>query len=243
MDGGVCLHGVRDSLTKLVDAAIYSEDMDVIRVLVADDHSVVRSGLKAVLAGARDMSVVGEASTGTQAVAMAERCDPDVVLMDLDMPDGDGVEATKAIVAKGSRPKVLVLTMHTEEEHLMPALHAGASGFLVKTAAERELVDAVRAVANGDIYVRQVAARVLAKGLTRKDPAQGDRERYESLSDREQSVLRLTAQGYSAPEIGAQLAISPKTVDTYKQRLQEKLGFSHRADYVRFAIRLGLLTS
>jgi DNA-binding NarL/FixJ family response regulator len=174
---------------------------------------------------------------------MAERCDPDVVLMDLDMPDGDGVEATKAIVAKGARPKVLVLTMHTEEEHLMPALQAGASGFLVKTAAERELVDAVRAVANGDIYVRQVAARVLAKGLMKKDPAQGDRERYESLSDREQSVLRLTAQGYSAPEIGAQLAISPKTVDTYKQRLQEKLGFSHRADYVRFAIRLGLLTS
>jgi DNA-binding NarL/FixJ family response regulator len=214
---------------------------DVIRVVIADDHAVVRSGLKAVLANAHDISVVGEAATGTQVVALAERCDADVVLMDLDMPDGDGLEATKMIVAKGPRPRVLVLTMHTEEEHLMPVLDAGAAGFLVKTAADRELVDAVRAVGHGDVYVRAAAARVLARGMTRKDPVKAERERYESLSDREQAVLRLTAQGYTGPEIGQQLSISPKTVDTYKQRLQEKLGFSHRADYVRLAIRLGLL--
>jgi two-component system, NarL family, response regulator NreC len=216
---------------------------DVIRVVIADDHAVVRSGLKAVLASAHDISVVGEASTGTQAVALAERCDADVVLMDLDMPDGDGLEATKAIVAKGPRPRVLILTMHTEEEHLMPVLDAGAAGFLVKTAADRELVDAVRAVGHGDVYVRQQAARVLARGMMRKDPVKAERERYESLSDREQAVLKLTAQGYTGPEIGDQLSISPKTVDTYKQRLQEKLGFSHRADYVRLAMRLGLLST
>lgn len=215
---------------------------DQIRVLLADDHTVVRSGLKAVLGGAKDMTVVGEAATGTQAIAMAERCDPDVVVMDLDMPDGDGLEATKAIVAKGPRPRVLVLTMHVEEEHLLPVLQAGAAGYLVKSAADRELVDAVRAVANGDVYVRPAAARVLAHGLTRKDPAKADRDRYESLSERERDVLRLTAQGYTAPEVGTKLAISPKTVDTYKQRINEKLGLNHRADYVRLAARLGLLT-
>jgi DNA-binding NarL/FixJ family response regulator len=214
----------------------------MIRVLLADDHTVVRSGLKAVLGAAKDIVVVGEAATGTQAMAMAERCSPDVVVMDLDMPDGDGLEATKAIVAKGPRPRVLVLTMHTEEEHLLPVLQAGAAGYLVKSAADRELVDAVRAVAHGDVYVQQSAGRVLVHGLTRKDPAKADRDRFEPLSARERDVLRFTAQGYTAPEIGSKLTISAKTVDTYKQRINEKLGLTHRADYVRLAVRLGLLT-
>src|SRR5215472_15507279 len=185
----------------------------LIRVLLADDHTVVRSGLKAVIGAAKDMVVVGEAGTGTQAAAMAERCDPDVVVMDLDMPDGDGLQATKAIVAKGPRPRVLILTMHTEEEHLLPLLQAGAAGYLLKNVADRELVDAIRAVAHGDVYVQHSASRVLVHGLTRRDPAKADRERFEGLSSREQDVLRLTAQGYTAPEIGTRLSISPKTVD------------------------------
>jgi len=214
----------------------------VIRVLLADDHTVVRSGLKAVLGSAKDMTVVGEAATGAQVAALAQRCDPDVVVMDLDMPDGNGLEATKAIVARGPRPRILILTMHTEEEHLLPVLQAGAAGYLVKSAADRELVDAVRAVAHGDVYVQHSAARVLVHGLTRKDPTKADRERYEGLSTRERDVLRLTAQGYTAPEIGIKLAISPKTVDTYKQRIQEKMSFTHRSQYVQFALKLGLLT-
>jgi DNA-binding NarL/FixJ family response regulator len=214
----------------------------LIRVLLADDHTVVRSGLKAVVGAAKDMVVVGEAATGTQAVAMAERCDPDVVVMDLDMPDGDGLQATKAIVAKAPRPRVLILTMHTEEEHLVPVLQAGAAGYLLKSVADRELVDAIRAVAHGDVYVQHSASRVLVHGLTRRDPAKADRERFEGLSAREQDVLRLTAQGYTGPEIGTKLSISPKTVDTYKQRINEKLGLSHRADYVKLAVRLNLLT-
>ena len=213
----------------------------VIRVLLADDHTVVRSGLKAVIGAAKDMVVVGEAATGTQAVAMAGRCDPDLVVMDLDMPDGDGLQATKAIVAKGPRPRVLILTMHTEEEHLLPLLQAGAAGYLLKNVADRELVDAIRAVAHGDVYVQHSASRVLVHGLTRRDPAKADRERFETLSAREQDVLRLTAQGYTGPEIATQLAISPKTVDTYKQRINEKLGLNHRADYVKLAVRLNLL--
>jgi len=214
---------------------------DLIRVVLADDHTVVRAGLKAVLGTAKDIDVVGEARDGKEAVALVERFKPDVVVMDLSMAGMDGTAATKEIVAKGLATRVLILTMHPEEDYLVPLLEAGAAGYLVKSAADRELVDAVRAVANGDLYVRPTAARVLAKGLTRKDPHQVDRERFEKLTERERDVLRLTAQGYSAPEIGERLFISPKTVDTYMQRINEKLGLSHRADYVQFALRLGLL--
>ncbi|MEP7381540.1 MAG: response regulator transcription factor [Gemmatimonadota bacterium] len=214
---------------------------DLIRVVLADDHTVVRAGLKAVLGTAKDIDVVGEAKDGREAIGLVDRFKPDVVVMDLSMAGMDGSAATKEIVAKGGDTRVLILTMHPEEDYLVPLLEAGAAGYLVKSAADRELVDAVRAVANGDVYVRPTAARVLARGLTRKDPQQMDRDRFEKLTERERDVLRLTAQGYSAPEIGERLFISPKTVDTYKQRINEKLGLSHRADYVQLALRLGIL--
>ena len=196
---------------------------DTIRVVLADDHTVVRAGLKAVLGAARDIEVIGEAKTGREAVALAERFKPDVIVMDVSMPDMDGTEATKEMIAKGLPVKVLILTMHIEEDYLIPLMEAGAAGYLVKSAADRELVDAVRAVAHGDVYVRASAARVLAK-------------------NRERDVLKFVAQGFSAPEIGEKLFISPKTVDTYKQRIHEKLGLSHRSDYVQLALKLGLLT-
>jgi two-component system, NarL family, response regulator NreC len=215
---------------------------DMIRVVLADDHAVVRAGLKAVLGGARDIEVIGEAKTGREAVALAERFKPDVIVMDLSMPELDGTAATKEIVAKGLPVKVLILTMHVEEDYLIPLMEAGAAGYLVKSAADRELIDAVRAVAHGDVYVRASAARVLAKNLTKKDPAKEERERFDKLTERERDVLKLVAQGFSAPEIGERLFISPKTVDTYKQRIQEKLGLSHRSDYVQLALKLGLLS-
>ena len=214
---------------------------DTIRVILADDHTVVRRGLKAVLGTAKDIEVIGEAKNGAEAVALAVRFKPDVVVMDLDMDEMTGIDALKEIVAKGLPCRVLVLTMHAEEEYLVPLLEAGAAGFLVKSVADRELVDAVRAVANGDMYVRQSAAHVLARRLTRKDPAQAERERFDKLTERERDVLRYVAQGFSAPEIGEKLFISPKTVDTYKQRIQEKMGLMHRSDYVQLALRLGLL--
>jgi len=214
----------------------------MIRVVLADDHNVVRAGLKAVLSAARDIQVVGEAPNGREAVAMAERLKPDVVVMDLTMPDLDGIGATKEIVQKGLQARVLVLTMHLEDDYLVPLMEAGAAGYLVKSVADRELVDAVRAVARGDMYVRPAAARVLAQNLSRRAASQTEQERFDHLTQREQNVLRLVAQGYSAPEIGKELFISPKTVDTYKQRIQEKLGIAHRADYVQFALKLGLLT-
>lgn len=216
---------------------------DVIRVLLADDHTVVRAGLKAVLSTAKDISVVSEASNGREAVALAERVKPDVLVMDLSMAELDGIGATKEIVAKRLLVRVLVLTMHAEEEYLVQALEAGASGYLVKSAADRELVDAVRAVARGDVYVQPSAGRVLARGLKRGDKTADERARYEKLTERERDVLRLVAAGYSAPEIGERLFISPKTVDTYKQRIGEKLGLTSRPDYVRFALKLGLLSA
>lgn len=211
----------------------------MISIVLADDHAVVRAGLKAVLSRAADMQVVGEARSGNEAVALAERLQPHVVVMDLDMEDGDGTAATREIVARGLRTRVLVLTMHTEDEFLTPTLEAGAAGFLVKTAADRELVDAVRAVAYGDVYVRPSAGPALLKRLAQKRSMADDHTRFEELSDREKSVLRLVAEGYSGPEIGTKLSISPKTVETYKQRINDKLGFSHRAEYIQFAVKLG----
>ena len=215
---------------------------DVIRVILVDDHAVVRAGLKAVLGSAKDIEVIGEASNGREAIAVAERLKPDVAIMDLSMPDTDGREATVEIVKKGLPTRVLVLTMHAEEEFLMAALEAGVAGYLVKSAADRDLVTAVRAVAHGDVYMGPAAGRVLAKSITAKDPAKAERERYEKLTDRERDVMRLTAEGYTAPEIGNKLFISPKTVDTYKQRIHEKMGFAHRADYVKLALRLKLMS-
>jgi DNA-binding NarL/FixJ family response regulator len=214
---------------------------DVIRVILADDHAVVRAGLKTVLSSARDITVMSEASTGREAAALADRYKPDVVVMDLVMPDTDGVEATRQIVASGSA-KVLVLTMHTEDEHLAAALSAGASGYLVKSAAERELVDAVRAVARGDVYVQPAVVRVVAQRLERTERVATDRARLERLTDREREVLRLVAEGYGAPDIGDRLSISAKTVDTYRRRINEKLGISQRPEYVRFALRVGMLS-
>jgi DNA-binding NarL/FixJ family response regulator len=215
---------------------------DIIRVILADDHAVVRAGVKAVLSSAKDIEVIGEASNGREAVALAERLNPDVVVMDLSMGEMDGITATKTLVDKGSTSKVLILTMHAEDAYLVKLLEAGASGYLVKSAADRELVDAVRSVAHGDMYMQPSAARALAQGIKRKSEHADERDRYEKLTDREKDVLRYVARGFSAPEIGEKLFISPKTVDTYKQRINEKLGLNHRSDYVAFALKLGLLT-
>jgi DNA-binding NarL/FixJ family response regulator len=216
----------------------------VIRVALVDDHTLVREGVRALLQTESDIKVVAETGSGVEAPAMVEQSHPDVVIMDLDMPGIDGIEATRALLAGEAKPKVLVLTMHAEEQRLVNALHAGASGYLMKDAAETELIEAIRAVARGDVYVRPRVAQMLAANLrpnehlTDKDRAL---QRFEELSDREQTVLRLVAEGYNGPEIGRMLNITAKTVDTYKQRINEKLGLSHRTDYVRFALTIDLL--
>ncbi len=214
----------------------------VIKVVLVDDHAVVRAGLKAVLGSAKDIQVIGEGANGKDAISLAQRLDPDVIVMDLSMGEMDGVEATKELVGSKARARILILTMHAEDSYLVPLLEAGANGYLVKSAADRELIDAVRAVAAGDVYMQPSAARALAQRIQRKAEHADERTKYDKLTEREQNVLRYVARGYSAPEIGEKLFISPKTVDTYKQRINEKLGLAHRSDYVDFALKIGLLS-
>lgn len=216
---------------------------DIIRVILADDHLVVRAGLKALLATNRDIEVVGEAANGREALALVERLAPRVAVLDLDMPVLDGVATTREIAKSWPETKVLVLTMHTEDEYLVSLLEAGAAGYLVKNAADRELGDAIRAVASGDSYVQPSFARALAKQVSKRANHADERQLHAQLSERERDVLVLVAGGFSASEIGERLFISPKTVETYKQRINEKLGLSHRSDYVQFCLRLGLLKS
>jgi DNA-binding NarL/FixJ family response regulator len=246
---------VPDSLAELgaqLAAAPYarrgvSVSDQTIRVLLVDDHTLVRAGLRALLRTAPDVSVVGEAESGPEAVAETTRLKPHVVVMDLDMPGGDGATATRELAARGlatheSPTHVLVLTQHPEEEQLIALLDAGAGGYLAKDAAERELVDAIRVVARGDVYVRPRVARLLATSMRHhEEPANAAWRRYHLLSEREQTVFRRVAEGYNGREVSRQLGISAKTVDTYRQRIEEKLGIAHRTDYVRFALELGLL--
>jgi len=157
------------------------------------------------------------------------------------MPQMDGLSATKELVERGDATRVLILTMHTEDEYLVNLLEAGAAGYLVKNAADRELADAVRAVAAGDSYVQASAARALARQVSKRGEHADERAQYQQLTERERDVLVQVAGGYSATEIGERLFISPKTVETYKQRITEKLGLHHRSDYVQFCLRLGLL--
>ena len=188
-----------------------------IRVVVVDDHMVVRAGLKAVLQSASDIEVVAEGASGVDALELVRLHDPDVVVMDLSMEPMGGDEATKRLHDLGVRAKVLVLTMHSPDDVLVPLMQTGASGFLEKHAADRELVDAVRTVARGDVYVQASAANALAAGVGRRTTVAHQRSRFERLTRRERDVLRFVAEGFSAPEIGEKLLISPKTVDTYKR--------------------------
>jgi len=213
-----------------------------IRVMLVDDHVLVRAGFRSVLHAIPDILVVAEAGDGESAVATVLRVHPEVVVMDLDMPGADGLTATRRLAETAPDVHVLIVTMYEEQEKLLAVLDAGARGYLSKGAAERELADAIRVVASGDVYVRPSVARVLAQSTPEPSRARTDaRGRLEKLSHREQTVVILTAQGFNGPEIGHQLGITAKTVDTYKQRIEEKLGLSHRSEYVRFALEADLL--
>jgi two-component system, NarL family, response regulator NreC len=216
----------------------------VIRVILVDDHTIVREGVRSLLADVPDIKVVGEGANGVDTIALVEQLHPDIVVMDLDMPGGDGLTATRQLMEMEEPPRVLVLTMHAEEKRLVSTLEAGASGYLMKDAAEHDLVEAIRTIANGDVYVRPRVARLLAASMRPSLQLEETNESallLEKLSDREKTVLCLVAEGFNGPEIGRKLGITSKTVDTYKQRIETKLGLSHRSEYVRFALSAGLL--
>ncbi len=213
---------------------------DTIRILLVDDHAVLRAGLKALLDAEPDLQVVGEAPTGEEGIEKARELRPDVVVMDLSMPGMGGLEATRHIAQLEQDSRILVLTVHAEEEYLLPVLEAGGSGYVTKASADTELIEAVRTVARGEVFLYPSAAKLLLKGF-REAEAGKEPSPLERLTDREREVAALTAEGFSATEIGKKLFISPKTVDTYRSRIMEKLGLKHRSELVRFALRTGLL--
>ena len=212
---------------------------DSIRILLVDDHAMFRAGIRALIEAEDRLQVIGEAATGDEAVDRVRELKPDVVVMDLAMPGSNGLEATRRISALGLKTHVLVLTVHAEEEYLVPVVEAGASGYLTKTSADTDLLEAIRVVARGQVFLPPKAATLLLRRY--RDVEGEDTAGLTDLSTREQEVLALTAEGFSSREIGEKLFISPKTVDTYRARIMDKLGLSHRSELVRFALRAGLL--
>jgi len=217
--------------------------MNKIRLLVADDHPVVRAGLRMLLGAQPDMEVVGEAVDGATAVERALDLRPDVVVMDITMRGTDGLAATREIVKRIPQTKVLVLTMHDSEEYLRQTLEAGATGYVLKQAADTELAVAIRAVQRGEIYLYPAFTRVLLGDLThdRDTDGQAQRDSYELLSPREKEVLRMVALGHTNRKIADELFLSVKTIETYRARVMEKLNLRTRAALVRYALLRGLL--
>lgn len=212
---------------------------EIIRILLVDDHLVLRAGLKALLEAERDFRIVGEASTGEEGLEKAQNVNPDVVVMDLSMPGMGGLEATRRITSE-TKCKVLVLTMHSEEEYLLPVLEAGGSGYVKKTSADEDLTNAIRTVARDEVFLYPNAAKLLLQGFRVK--GEDDQpDPLAKLTERERDVMAMTAEGFSSSEIGERLFISPKTVDTYRSRIMEKLQLNHRSELVRFALNTGLL--
>ncbi|HEV8635660.1 MAG TPA: response regulator transcription factor [Chloroflexota bacterium] len=214
---------------------------DKIRIVVADDHAVLRAGLRALLNAEPDMEVVGEAANGREAVERAEQLQPDVIVMDLSMPVMGGLDATKQIKEKGLPTRVLVLTVHAEQQYLLPVLQAGGAGYVLKQAADTELIQAIRTVHRGEAFLYPAAANLLIEDYRRRVTASEDE--FDGLSEREREVLKLTAEGFSSQEIADKLIISAKTVDTYRQRIMDKLDIHHRSELIRYALRKGLLTA
>jgi DNA-binding NarL/FixJ family response regulator len=214
--------------------------LDTIRVLLVDDHTVLRAGLRALLEAEDDIVVVGEASTGEEGVEAVKRLKPDVVVMDLTMPGAGGLEALKTIKQLDVPSRVLILTMHSEDEYLLSVLEAGGSGYVRKTSADHDLTSAIRTVAKDEVYLYPSAAKLLLQGFKLKHDEK-DTNPLNKLSERERDVLQMTAEGFSSTEIGGKLFISPKTVDTYRARVMEKLGLTHRSELVRMAVKAGML--
>ncbi len=216
--------------------------MKKIKVLVVDDHTLVRDGIRALLSLAADIEVVGEASDGKEALQKVRQLAPDVVLMDLAMPTMGGLEATRRIRREFAGTKVLALTQYDDSEYVIPIIEAGARGFVTKRAAFSELASAIQAVYNGDSYLSPSAAAALVEECQQKPNEKGEKDPYQQLTDREREVLKLVVEGYTAREIADMLVVSPKTVEWYKTSLMNKLDIHNKADLIRYAIRKGIIS-
>lgn len=211
-----------------------------IRLLLVDDHAVVRSGLRMLLQAQPDMCIVGEAETGAEAVQQAQHHAPDVVLMDIQMPDMNGIEATKKIKAIAVETAVLALTMHENDKYFFEMLQAGASGYVPKRAAPDDLIHAIHTVNRGEVFLYpSLASRLVQNYLGQAD--QDDAPTVDNLTPREQEVLTLIADGLTNPEIAEKLVISVKTVDRHRENIMTKLNLHNRVDLVKYALKKGLI--
>lgn len=215
---------------------------DMIRVVLADDHAVVRAGLRVLLENQPDMRVVGEAGDGPSAVALAKQLVPTVLVADLSMPGG-GLETIAEIKELHIPTRVLVLTVHAEERYLLPVLEAGGSGYVRKSSAHTDLLNAIRTVALGEVFLDPAATKTLLRGYLGRVHSGQELDLGEVLSEREREVVKLTAEGHTAQQSAEMLSLSPKTVETYRHRAMQKLGLMNRAELVRYALRAGLLTN
>ena len=216
--------------------------MPKIKVLVADDHTIVRHGIYALLGLMSDIELVGEAVNGREALEKVEKLMPDVVIMDIAMPLMDGLEATRRICKEFPRTKVIALTQYDDREFVFPVIEAGARGFISKTAASSELASAIRSVYRGDSYLSPSVARVFVEGYKEGIGKVKDQDPYKQLTNREREILKLLAEGHTTQEIAAMLVLSPKTVDRHKTNLMAKLAIHSRADLIKYALRKGIIT-
>jgi DNA-binding NarL/FixJ family response regulator len=217
------------------------KDNPKIKVLLVDDHPIVRDGIKLHLSAQPDLSVVGEAETGEEAVRAADELHPDVILMDVSMPRMNGLEAIAELRRRSLAAKVLVVTMHSNPEYISQVVQLGARGYLLKDTAPREFVAAIKAVHAGQAYFGPPASRVLADRMARGSEAETGRGALVVLSDREREVLTLIAKGYRNKEIASQLGLGVRTVETHRERVMRKLNLHSVADLTRYAIARGLL--
>jgi len=214
--------------------------MGKIKVLVADDHTILRQGIKSLLANEEEIEVIGEAKNGREALTIIEETLPDVILMDIAMPGLNGLEATRRIKKRFPRMKVLVLTMYTNEEYIFQILNAGANGYLVKETAFQDLISAIKAVYKNEAFMSPSISKKVINSYIKR--AQNDeQETCEILTTREREILQLIAEGNSSKKIAELLFISPKTVETHRTHIMDKLNIHNRTGLVKYAIRKGIV--
>jgi DNA-binding NarL/FixJ family response regulator len=216
--------------------------MNKIRVLIADDHVIVREGLRTLLEAQSNIEVVGEATGGEEAVNKTKDVQPDVVLMDITMPGMNGLEATRQIRKNSPDVKILVLTMHEDDDYFFSILEAGASGYFIKGGSSSELISALQAVWRGDVFIYPTMAKKLLSDYLQRVKTGQDEENYDGLTERQREILKLIAEGHTNQEIADLLVLSVATVQTHRAHIMAKLGLRSRTELIKYAIRRGFIT-
>ena len=216
--------------------------MSKIRILVADDHAIIRKGFRYVIQQQQDMDVIGEAADGREAVRLAGELEPDVVVIDIGMPQLNGIEAAEQITSHNSKARVIILSVHSDETYIVRALNAGVKGYLLKESADLDLVRAVRSVAQGRSFFSPRVAQTLAEDYVRLIQQRGVQDSYDILTEREKEILQLLAEGKSNKEVAKILNVSPYTVETHRANIMQKLNLHNTADIVLYAVRKKIIT-